>query len=45
MVQFQLGRVQPGSPSHARLARMQALMQSKGAVFPAPTPQQVREAR
>jgi uncharacterized protein len=44
-VQFHLGRVRPGSPGQARLLRMQAQMQAKGAVFPAPTPEQVRASR
>jgi ankyrin repeat protein len=44
-LQYYLGTVKPGSPSHVRLQRIQQLMQAKGAVFPAPTAQEIRAAR
>jgi hypothetical protein len=45
VLQFHLARLKPGTPTHQKLAQMQTLMQSRGAVFPAPTPQEIRAER
>ncbi|MBA4178146.1 MAG: hypothetical protein C0505_16555 [Leptothrix sp. (in: Bacteria)] len=44
-VQFHLQKFKPGSPSHEKVARLKAMMEARGVVFPVPTPQQVRDAR
>ncbi len=45
VLQFHLGRIRAGTPSHQRLTRIKELMQTRGAEFPAPTPQEVRALR
>lgn len=44
-VQYDLAKFRPGTPIHDQVLRLKALMQARGAVFPAPTPQEIRERR
>ena len=44
-VEFYLKKFRPGTPTHDQVLRLKALMQARGAVFPAPTPQEIRERR
>ena len=44
-VEFFLEKFRPGTPTHDKVLRLKALMQARGAVFPAPTPQEIRERR
>lgn len=44
-VEFFLKKFRPGTPTHDQVLRLKALMQARGAVFPAPTPQEIRERR
>ncbi len=44
-VEFYLKKFRPGTPTHEQVLRLKALMQARGAVFPAPTPQEIRERR
>ncbi|UFS71707.1 ankyrin repeat domain-containing protein [Geomonas sp. RF6] len=41
-VQFHLQKFKPGSPTYNKVLRLKNLMEQKGAVFPAPTPKEVR---
>ncbi|WP_306544568.1 ankyrin repeat domain-containing protein [Malikia spinosa] len=44
-VEFYLKKFRPGTPTHDQVLRLKALIQARGAVFPAPTPQEIRERR
>ncbi len=44
-VQYDLEKFRPGTPTHDQVLRLKALMQARGAVFPAPTPPEIRERR
>lgn len=44
-IQDKLARIQPGSESHQKLLRIKKLMEEKGAVFPALSPEEVRAKR
>ena len=44
-VEFYLKKFRPGTPTHDQVLRLKALMQARGAVFPAPTPPEIRERR
>lgn len=44
-VQDKLFRIQPGSESHQKLLRIKSLMEEKGAVFPALSPEEIRAKR
>lgn len=44
-VEFFLKKFRPGSPTHDKVLRLKALMEARGATFPAPDPQAVRERR
>jgi ankyrin repeat protein len=44
-VQYDLQKFTPGSPTYEKVLRLKALMEARGAVFPAPSPKEVRERR
>ena len=44
-VQFYLQKFIPGSPTYNKVLRLKALMQARGAVFPALSPEEVRAKR
>lgn len=44
-VQYDLNKFRPGSPTHDKVLRLKALMEARGATFPALDPQAVRERR
>lgn len=44
-VQFHLNKFVPGSPTYNKVLRLKQLMEARGAVFPAPTPQEIRKRR
>lgn len=44
-VQYDLNKFRPGSPTHDKVLRLKALMEARGATFPAPSPPELRERR
>lgn len=44
-VEFHLQKFEPGSPTYQKVLHLKELMQARGAVFPAQTPEQVRAKR
>lgn len=44
-VQFHLNKFKPGSPTYNKVLHLKQLMEARGAVFPAPSPQEIRERR
>lgn len=44
-VEFNLNKFQPGSPTYNKVLRLKQMMAERGAVFPAPTPAEVRAKR
>lgn len=44
-VQFHLNKFIPGSPTYNKVLHLKQLMEARGAVFPAPTPKEIRESR
>lgn len=44
-VQYDLKKYKPGSPPYQKALHLKELMQARGAVFPAQTPDQVRAKR
>lgn len=44
-VQYDLQRFKPGSPTYSKVLHLKKLMEERGAVFPAATPEQVRARR
>ncbi len=44
-VQFHLNKFIPGSPTYNKVLRLKQLMEARGAVFPAPSPKDIRESR
>ena len=44
-VQFHLNKFKPGSPTYNKVLHLKQLMEERGAVFPAPSPQEIRAQR
>ena len=44
-VQFHLNKFKPGSPTYNKVLHLMQLMAARGAVFPAPSPQEIRAQR
>ena len=44
-VQFHLAKFKPGSPTYNKVLHLMQLMAARGAVFPAPSPQEIRAQR
>jgi len=44
-VQFHLNKFIPGSPTYNKVLHLKQLMEARGAVFPAPSPKEIRESR
>lgn len=44
-VQFHLNKYKPGSPTYNKVLHLKKMMEERGAVFPAPTPAEVRARR
>lgn len=44
-IQYDLQKFRPGTPTHDKVLRLKKLMEKRGAVFPAPSPAEVRAKR